>query len=98
MFKQHHGHCLVLQKWDTDPKLANWVVFMWQEMLTWRRDGACGVLTPAYRTRLEVLGFVWSVFKLWWNEVYGRLRGFRKAHCHCCVPMGYGPNPTWLRG
>jgi len=80
-YKQEHGNCLVPINYR-DKQLAQWV--MHQRSFKNRNK-----LEPIRIQRLEELGFVWEPHDDSWDEMFGRLAGYKQQHGDCLVPINY---------
>ena len=53
-FARRHGHCVVRQGTEDDPKLANWVSFQ-------RKQNKKGKMSPVRKQKLDAIGFCWKI-------------------------------------
>ena len=86
-FKKQHGHCKVSFAWGKDPSLGKWV-------LRQRQDKAKGRLLPERLRRLNAQGFTWDADSAQWEEMYNRLRIYKKWHGDCNVPGNWRQDPS----
>lgn len=95
-FRDLHGHCLVPNRYPSDPSLGSWVS-------TQRRQykalisGSCEStpMTPERAQKLERVGFVWAARDprhVPWEIRYRELCEYNKRHGNCLVPAGYKEN------
>ena len=97
-FKAQFGHCLVTQRYSTNPKLGWWVTIQCSEY----RKNTKGKPTTMAEERireLESLGFDWGTSKTnlasIWSVRFQQLCEFG----HCLVPQQYAASPKlgqWL--
>jgi hypothetical protein len=82
-FKEKNGHCRVPWKFAEHPMLAHWVHN--QRSLFTR-----GMLRQERAAKLDELGFEWArpggLNEDLWVMHMERLKQFKAAHGHCCVP------------
>jgi superfamily II DNA or RNA helicase len=90
-FHEINGHCRVPQKkTKVDPAFTIWVG-------TQRKRQAN--LSPDRKSRLNSIGFVWSVPNPEWEENYVKLVAFHEVNGHCRVPQRYKEDPylgSWV--
>jgi superfamily II DNA or RNA helicase len=77
LFRHTHGHTAVPRNYK-DKKLAKWVQHQ-------RSFGNNGTLSTVRKERLSKIGFIWSIYDQYWEEMYSRLLAFNKTHGHCRV-------------
>ena len=91
-FRKENGHCRVQANCRKNPQLGRWVA-----MQRYRRR--IGELASEYVTQLDKLGFVWSPTDIVWNEMFEKLRRFKKRKAHCDVPSVWPEDPhlaSWV--
>ena len=76
-FQKREGHCNVKQGHEEDGfKLAVWII---------SQRTAKNKLPPAYKERLDGLGFVWDPYAKAWEEGFRNLQQFYEREGHCNV-------------
>jgi hypothetical protein len=91
-YKKQHGSCNVSQYDKEDPTLGWWVCHQ-------RSNRYCSKkLTLEQRDRLSKLGFDWETKEereeRFWNELFERLKAYRREYLDCCVPKGFKEDPS----
>lgn len=96
-FHRRHGHCNVPARYPQNQPLASWVAYV-------RHQRKVATLAPEIISRLDALGFQWSIR----NRSVGRcdpdamlaaLAAFMRKHGHCRVPFRipeYRSLAAWL--
>jgi hypothetical protein len=84
-YRQAHGDCLVPFRYKNDPSLGIWV--------STQRSGR-DKLDPTRRERLESIGFVWFPFDDRWEDMFAKLKEYRRKHGDCLVPSQYKEDPS----
>ena len=78
-FRGRHGHTLVPQECDENPKLGCWVM----NQRTFYRMNQVEIDTPLTSERIEQLeqiDFVWNVHEKYWWDMFNRLKDYQKLH------------------
>ena len=84
-YKQEHGNCLVLDKWEKNKQLGTWVG---RQRVTRKR----GKLENERIRRLDELGFVWDIRKQSWEDRFQELAAYKQEHGNCLVPAEWQQN------
>ena len=85
-YNKKHQSTNVPKKFDEDPRLANWVSSQ-------RQFYSKNSLAKDRINRLNSIGFVWSLKKPLWNEMYDRLVDYNEEKKSTCVPLVYPADP-----
>lgn len=83
-FTKQHGHSNIPRSYQ-DSSLANWILIQRQKMLK-------GIMEEQYPHRykkLKALGFSPEPYEQQWNEMFNRLKQFKKDHGSFDVPSNY---------
>jgi hypothetical protein len=75
-----YGDCNVPQRWPENPRLSAWVRYQ-------RRARKQNILTEDHISRLDKIGFVWTMENAAWESKYAALMEYKKVHGHCRVPI-----------
>ncbi|WP_047986076.1 Helicase associated domain protein [Ornithinibacillus californiensis] len=89
LYKEANGDCLVPDKYDSCPKLSNWVRV--QRSLKLR-----GVLSDDKQKLLNDVGFIWDVLDTRWNDLYERLRKYMEQSIQNKFDVSIIPNDIEL--
>ena len=89
-FKVEHGHCNV-PKNTANLQLGKWVGKQRYEYKL-RKEDKKSQITDDRVTKLESLGFEWSL-NVPWEERFEDLKAFKVEHGHCNVPQKFTANP-----
>jgi len=98
-YKDFHGHCLVPRKYKENPGLGDWV----SKQRTMYRRHLQIPNSPKHEaycrnqdriTKLEKIGFVWSVAQEKWSTRYKELQQYHNIHGDTLVPSSYKENPA----
>jgi hypothetical protein len=90
-FRKEHGHCLVLQAYEKDKSLGQWVSHQ-------RAINKEGNMRSDRKQLLEDIEFVWkvdcadpeaSLHQRQWDEMYQHLVDFKETHGHPDVPRSF---------
>ena len=84
-YSQKNGDCLVPRGYQKDPSLGIWV-----KTQRTRRE----VLDPARRERLDSIEFVWDPLDKKWEDMFAKLKEYRRQHGDCLVPKDYKEDPS----
>jgi hypothetical protein len=79
-YKKKHGDCNVPQSFKEDSTLANWVKTQRQSKSK-LSQGQCDAL--------DAIGFDWDPLMTAWNEMYKKLKEYKKKHGDCNVPSTF---------
>ena len=89
-YKRQHGDCRVPRGYKNDPSLAVWVQTQRRALIRENR------ILPERKAKLESIGFVWTVNPDW-NEMFTKLKEYKRQHGDCRVPTGYNNDPALAR-
>jgi hypothetical protein len=92
MFQTEHGHCRVPSTYQTNPKLARWVVNLRQNY-TLSEGYRLVALSQDRMDELTRHGFEWPMRKLKWSDRLEELKAFADQNGHVRVPNLYPENP-----
>jgi hypothetical protein len=102
-FKLQFGHCLVPQKYATNPTLGTWVSTQ-RKTYKLYQEGKPSPMTAEHIRALDGIGFDWGRSKTevasTWSERFRELCEFKVQFGHCLVPQQYAANPTlgkWVK-
>jgi hypothetical protein len=93
-FKNKHGCCNVLDSWEEDSKLANWVSFQRKAKARLEQGKTKPGITAERVKALDALGFEWTPHAVRWEAMIAALHSFKEDHGHCNVPYGWEANRT----
>jgi hypothetical protein len=85
-YKDEHGHCNIPQDWASNPQLGTWVDVQ-------RRGANRGTLSLDRKSRLTVLGFVWTPIDDAFEKMFAELKRYKDEHGDCNVPDRWAENP-----
>ena len=91
-FKRQKGDCNVPHAAQDYSELSGWVDRQRQA----RKKGS---LEHERCRRLEEIGFIWSPYEAFWDEMFAALVGYREKHGDCNVTQTYAEDPklgTWV--
>jgi hypothetical protein len=98
-YRQHHGNCLVPNKYPENAKLGAWVGKQRKHYRLFLDGKPCNMTFDRIKI-LEDLGFVWTLRSLVdWDARLEELKEYQAAHGNCLVPQQYPENPqlgTWV--
>ena len=81
-YKREHGDCLVPQRYNKDRALGLWVTRQ-------RTERKANRLTAERKAKLDSIGFVWEPDEQKWNEMFEKLKAYKRNHGDCLVPVDY---------
>ncbi|PYK19450.1 MAG: hypothetical protein DME55_04750, partial [Verrucomicrobia bacterium] len=84
-YKQTYGHTNVPATWIEGAELGAWVSMQ-------RRLHKKSHLSKTRVERLNEIAFLWDPLTARWEEMFSALQGYKRAHEHCDVPIGWVEN------
>eukprot|EP00978_Attheya_sp_CCMP212_P017859 scaffold48121_cov47-Attheya_sp.AAC.7 len=101
-YKKDHGHSRVPQRNKANPGLGNWVKKQRNDYAKLQR-GQHSAISQDRIDKLNEIDFIWnlktsgqSANDAIWMNFLEELRGFKKEHGHCNVPLKHGPLGKWV--
>ena len=99
-YKVQNGHCLVPQRYSSNPKLGRWVSKQRDQYRKNTEEKSTSMIAEQIRA-LNGIGFDWGISKSdlasIWNERLEQLREFKVQFGHCLVPQGHSANPKLVQ-
>ena len=90
-YKCQYGDCLVPHKYENDQTLASWVANQ-------RTAFKANKLSADRKAKLDSIGFVWVAGHtskgLPWDEMFEKLKEYKRQHGNCLVPKRYKIDPA----
>jgi predicted helicase len=88
-FKEEHGHCRVLQRWEGDFKLGIWVSNQ-------RKNYSLDLISRDRIQKLESIGFAWDAISDRWDQMFESLRNYQSKNGHCRIPKSHKELGLWI--
>ncbi len=85
-YRERFGDCRVPQDWKENQKLARWVSAQ-------RLDYGRGDLSLERKTKLDEIGFDWSLGLPTWDDRFAELCAYKERFCNTLVPVKWPENP-----
>jgi hypothetical protein len=84
-YKDKHGDCNIPRDWTENKQLANWVNAQ-------RGRYRITKLSDDRIKRLEDIGFEWDTLELQWEEMFVKLKEYKRKYGNCNVSLGWTEN------
>lgn len=85
-FKADYGHCMVPQKFLSNPLLSKWVGHQ-RNFYSLQQRGKTSPITAERIKLLNEIGFVWNVYDFRWAQRFEELKEFGEANGHFDVSL-----------